>query len=99
MQQPERSPTASPLEPAAVVETHISTLFFVGDRVFKLHKPVQFEFLDFREREARRVDCEREVVLNRRLAPDVYLGVADVEIDGEPLDHMVVMRRLPRTAG
>src|SRR5665213_2763669 len=95
MQQPERSPTASPLEPAAVVETHISTLFFVGDRVFKLHKPVQFEFLDFREREARRVDCEREVVLNRRLAPDVYLGVADVEIDGEPLDHMVVMRRLP----
>jgi len=79
-----------------VVETHISTLFFVGDRVFKLHKPVQFEFLDFREREARRADCLREVVLNRRLAPDVYLGVADIEIDGEPLDHMVVMRRLPR---
>jgi len=96
MQQPERSPTASPPEPAAVVETHISTLFFVGDRVFKLHKPVQFEFLDFREREARRVDCEREVALNRRLAPDVYLGVADVEIDGEPIDHMVVMRRLPK---
>jgi aminoglycoside phosphotransferase family enzyme/predicted kinase len=95
MQQPERSPTALPPRPAAVVETHISTLFFVGDRVFKLRKAVQFGFLDFREREARRADCEREVALNRRLAPDVYLGVADVQIDGAPLDHMVVMRRLP----
>ena len=85
----------SPPEPAAVVETHISTLFFVGDRVFKLHKPVQFGFLDFRDREARRADCEREVELNRRLAADVYLGVADVVLDGVPLDHMVVMRRLP----
>ena len=35
------------------------------------------------------------MTLNRRLAPDVYLGVADVVLDGEPLDHMVVMRRLP----
>ena len=85
----------SPPEPAAVVETHISTLFFVGDRVFKLHKPVEFGFLDFRDREARRADCEREVELNRRLAADVYLGVADVVMDGVPLDHMVVMRRLP----
>ncbi len=84
-----------PLEQAAIVETHISTLFFIGDRVFKLHKPVRFGFLDFRERKARRSDCEREVMLNRRLAPDVYLGVADVVLDGEPLDHMVVMRRLP----
>ena len=95
MRRPTRVPSAAPLEPAAIVETHISTLFFVGDRVFKLHKRVRFGFLDFRERESRRVDCQREVMLNRRLAPDVYLGVADVVVDGEPLDHMVVMRRLP----
>ncbi|MGA2836590.1 MAG: AAA family ATPase [Acidimicrobiales bacterium] len=95
MLRPERTPSALPPGQAAVVETHISTLFFVGDRVYKLHKPVRFDFLDFREREARRADSEREVMLNRRLAPDVYLGVADVAMGGELLDHLVVMKRMP----
>ena len=36
-----------------VVETHISVLFFLGDRVYKLRKPVRFDFLDFTDREAR----------------------------------------------
>ena len=80
---------------ARVVETHVSILFFVGDRVYKLRKPVAFDFLDFRGREARRDDCQREVALNSRLAPDVYLGVADIQVDGVPVDHMVVMRRMP----
>ena len=80
---------------ARVVETHISTIFFVGERVYKMRKPVQFDFLDFRRRINRRTDCEREVALNRRLAPDVYLGVADLVLEGKPIDHMVVMRRLP----
>jgi aminoglycoside phosphotransferase family enzyme/predicted kinase len=78
-----------------VVETHISTLFFVGDRVYKIHKPVQFGFLDFRSRAARQEDCEREASLNRRLASDVYLGVADLSMEGRLVDHMVVMRRMP----
>ena len=80
---------------AAVAETHVSLLFFVGDRVYKLRKPVEFGFLDFRDRATRQADCQREVVLNRRLAPDVYLGVADLQLNGELVDHMVVMRRLP----
>jgi aminoglycoside phosphotransferase family enzyme/predicted kinase len=80
---------------AKIVETHISLLFFVAGRVYKLHKPVRFGFLDFTERTAREHDCHREVALNRRLAPDVYLGVADVTIEGVPIDHMVVMRALP----
>jgi len=79
----------------AVAETHLSFLFFVGDRVYKLHKPLQFDFADFSERSARQADCRREVALNRRLAPDVYLGVADVSEFGEFVDHLVVMRRLP----
>src|ERR1022692_3398251 len=83
--------------PASVTETHISTLFFVGERVYKMRKPVQFGFLDFRRRINRRTDCEREVTLNRRLAPDVYIGVADLVLEGEPIDHMVVMRRMPET--
>ena len=79
------------------IETHISMLFFVGDRVYKLRKPVEFGFLDFRDRATRQADCQREVELNRRLAPDVYIGVADLVMNGDPVDHMVVMRRMPET--
>lgn len=82
--------------PAAVTETHISVVFFVGDRAYKLKKPVAPGFLDFSTRELREAACHREVELNRRLAPDVYLGVDDVlGPDGLPIDHLVVMRRLP----
>ena len=84
------------MERAAVVETHISVLFFLGDRVYKVRKPVTTPFLDFSTRELRLADCRREVQLNRRLAPDVYLGVHDiVDEAGSPVDHLVVMRRLP----
>jgi len=79
-----------------VAETHVSTLFFLGDRAYKLLKPVDLGFLDHRRREARQAACRREVELNRRLAPDVYLGVLDVVDEaGRPLDHLVAMRRMP----
>lgn len=81
---------------AAVTETHSGVVFFVGDRAYKLKKPVNLGFLDFRTREARLEACRREVALNCRLAPDVYLGVADViGPDGQLLDHLVSMRRMP----
>ena len=85
------------IEPAvAVAETHSAAVFFVGDRAYKLKKAVDRGFLDFSTRERRLAACEREVELNRRLAPDVYLGVADVVgPDGEVCDHLVVMRRMP----
>lgn len=81
---------------AAVAETHSGVVFFFGDRAYKVKRPVRFGFLDFTKREVRQAICHREVELNRRLSPDVYLGVADLlGPDGVPLDHMVVMRRLP----
>ncbi len=77
-------------------ETHSAAVFFFGDHAYKVKKPVDLGFLDFRTREAREAICHREVELNRRLAPDVYLGVADVvDPAGEVCDHLVVMRRLP----
>lgn len=80
----------------AVAETHSGLVFFVGDRAFKLKKAINLGFLDFTAQERRREACEREVALNRRLAPDVYLGVADMlGPSGEVCDHLVVMRRLP----
>jgi len=81
---------------AAVAETHSAAVFFLGDRAYKVKKPVDLGFLDFRTREARERACHREVALNRRFAPDVYLGVADVHgPDGRVVDHLVVMRRMP----
>ena len=85
-----------PFPAAAVAETHSGVVFFVGDRAYKMKKPVDLGFLDFRSREARLDACRREVALNRRLSPDVYLGVADIwGPDSRPCDHLVVMRRMP----
>ena len=82
-----------------LVETHISIVIFIGDRAYKLKKPVALPFLDYTDREARQRACEDEVRLNRRFSPDVYLGVADVDgPDGEVCDHLVVMRRMPASA-
>ena len=81
---------------AALAETHSAIVVFTGDRAYKLKKPVKFDFLDFSTRERREEAARREVALNRRLAPDVYLGVADVlDVDGAPCDHLVVMQRMP----
>ncbi len=79
----------------AVRETHVSVLVFLGDRVLKFRKPLRLDFADFSTPSARAEDCRREVELNRRLAPDVYRGVAEVTLGGATLDHCVVMRRLP----
>ncbi|HEX2178928.1 MAG TPA: AAA family ATPase [Actinomycetota bacterium] len=90
-----QSPSGEGLAPK-VAETHVSLLVFAGDRVYKLKKNVRTPFLDFSTTQLRRHACEREVELNRRLAPDVYLGVAGVTgPDGEPCDWLVVMRRMP----
>lgn len=89
-----REPTA----PAAVAETHSAVVFFVGDRAYKLRKPIDLGFVDYSERKYRYDVSRREVELNRRLSPDVYLGVADVTApDGAVCDHLVVMRRLPQS--
>ncbi|CAI7973433.1 MULTISPECIES: AAA family ATPase [unclassified Parafrankia] len=84
------------LDNRETVETHTAILFLTEDRVYKLRKPVDLGFVDLRTRHARLTACEDEVRLNRRLAPDVYLGVADIrDEEGHPRDHMVVMRRMP----
>ncbi len=102
-------PAAYP-DPAGEVEvrhTHISAVFLAGAHVYKVKKPVEFGFLDFGTLPKRRHYCEEEVRLNRRLAPEVYLGVVPVtrgdrgirvEGDGEVVEWAVKMRRLPDEA-
>ena len=56
-------------------ETHMSWVFLTRDRAYKLKKPVRFPYLDFSTLALREAACRAEIRLNRRLAPDVYLGV------------------------
>ncbi|WP_035742680.1 bifunctional aminoglycoside phosphotransferase/ATP-binding protein [Parafrankia elaeagni] len=84
------------LDTRETVETTTSVVFLTEDRAYKLRKPVDLGFLDLRSRGVRLRACEDEVRLNRPLAPDAYLGVADIRDESGVLcDHMVVMRRMP----
>ena len=90
--------------PVEMIQTHISVVL-LGQRIaLKLKKPVDFGFLDYTTLEKRRVACEAEVRLNRRLCPDVYLGVQPIVAregvlsfhdQWEIVDYAVLMRRLP----
>lgn len=79
----------------ASAETHISTLFFTGERVYKILKPIANGFLDHTDADVRCKAATREVELNARISPEVYLGTADVIELGELVDRMIVMKRLP----
>ncbi len=85
------------------IDTHISIVFLVGERAFKLKRAVRFPYLDFSSAARRRRFCEAEVEINRRTAPGLYDGVVAVTRDatgrlalggdGEPVDWLVVMKR------
>ncbi|MBA3742564.1 MAG: AAA family ATPase [Sporichthya sp.] len=83
---------------AAVRETHTGVVILLGEHAYKTKKPVAFGFCDFSTLALRAEACRREVDLNRRLAPDVYLGVGTMPAAegltgaGEPV---VLMRRMP----
>ncbi|MEU2156068.1 AAA family ATPase [Streptomyces sp. NPDC019396] len=77
-------------------ETHTAVVFFVGDRAYKVKKPVDLTFLDYTTVAARRAACEREVALNRRFSPDVYLGLGEIRSPHtDAPEPLVVMRRMP----
>jgi len=79
------NPEIYPDHPGAIkfIETHISLLFLTGNYVYKLKKPVDFGFLDFTSLAKRKFFCEQEVKLNRRLSPEIYLGVIKITKEGE----------------
>ncbi len=86
------------------MQTHISWVFIAPPFVFKVKKPVNFGFLDFSTLEKRRHFCEREIELNRRLCPEVYLRVIPIyksasgfsfKAQGEIAEYSVMMKQLP----
>ncbi len=96
-----------PTDSARVVTTHASVVVLVGDHVYKMKRSVDLGFLDYSTLARRKQMCDAEVELNRRLAPEVYLGViaicraGDAIVlggGGEVVEYAVHMRRLPDTA-
>lgn len=95
------------------IDTHISTLLLSGQYVYKIKKPLNLGFLDFSTLDRREQSCRDEVRLNRRFAPDIYLGVCAITGDpekpqlnrpgkeqhsGEVIEWAVMMRRFESNA-
>ena len=98
--RPEAYPHA--VDRVELVETHISWVLLAGEFAYKVKKPVELAFLDFRELERRRFFCREELRLNRFWAAELYLGVVPIGIrdgnprvgsDGSAVEYAVRMRR------
>ena len=97
-----------PTRPLDRIDTHLSHVFLARDRAYKMKRAVRMPFVDFSTLELRRAACERELEVNRRFAPRLYLGVRPltrrpdgavvVGGEGEALDWVVVMRRFAAAA-
>jgi uncharacterized protein len=80
----------------AVHETHTGLVVLVGDLAYKAKKPIRTDFLDFSTTERRERACQRELELNRRMAPASYLGVAHLSAEwAGTCDPVLVMKRHP----
>lgn len=100
-----KAPENHKAAPEAVrhVTTHVAHVFLTENRAWKMKRAVAYSFLDFTDLEAREEVCRREVELNRRTAPDIYLGVHSInrsedgglEFDGNglPVEWVIEMRR------
>lgn len=87
-----------------LVQTSTSYVFLTGDFAYKLKKPVDPGYLDYTTLEKRRFYCNREISLNRRLCPDIYLDTVpvtegkeglSVEGKGKALEYAVKMKQMP----
>ena len=99
-------PASYPHGPPEVrsIQTHISWVFIAPPFVFKVKKAVNLGFLDFSTLEKRRHFCQRELELNRRLCPSVYLDIVPIyksasgfsfKAEGAIAEYSVRMRQLP----
>jgi aminoglycoside phosphotransferase family enzyme/predicted kinase len=89
------------------LETHISWVLLTGPYAYKIKKPLKLGFLDFSTVELRKHFCDEELRLNRRWAPELYLGVVEIrgsrdaaaiEGIGPLIDYAVKMKQFPQSA-
>jgi aminoglycoside phosphotransferase family enzyme/predicted kinase len=106
MSTPEFYP--DPADRVELRQTHTSFVFLAGDFAYKVRKPVVLSFIDCGTPAKRGELCQQEIKINRRLAPDIYLGVIPIvwragryrfdQVAGDranAVDFAVKMRRLP----
>ena len=60
------------------LDTHGAMVFLAGRRAYKVKRAVKIPYLDYSTLAHRRACCQKEVEVNRRTAPDLYLGVEAV---------------------
>jgi aminoglycoside phosphotransferase family enzyme len=99
-------PEAYPENPSKIelIQTHISFVLLADEDVYKIKKAVNFGFLDFSTLEKRRHFCKKELELNRRLCPEIYLDVVAINKsdtikiggDGKTVEYALKMKRLPQ---
>ncbi len=87
-----------------LVGTHAAIVFLAGDRAYKLKRAVKLPYLDFSTLEKRRAVIQRELEINSRASPELYLSTMPVTLVpgeerlqlgglGKPVDWLLVMRR------
>ncbi|MDJ0509162.1 MAG: AAA family ATPase [Crocosphaera sp.] len=91
--------------PIKVIQTHISVIFLTGDYAYKIKKPVDFGFLDYSNLEKRQYFLNQELVMNQKIAPDLYLEVLAITInnnqikigkEGKIIDYVLKMNQFPQ---
>lgn len=96
--------TAYPYPPESIEirETHVSWVFLTGYHAYKVKKSVKFgDILDFSTLEKRKEFCHKEIALNSRFSPDMYLDVFSIDLEGKingpekTIEYGVRMKQLP----
>ncbi len=88
-----------------LIQTHISWVLLDGARAYKIKKPVRFSFVDYTTPARRLSYCRREMAVNSRLSPELYIGIVPVRDDagavsfggpGRTVEHAVEMVEMPQ---
>ncbi len=88
------------------IDTHAAMVFLAGERAYKIKRPVKYPYLDYSTLAKREAACRTELEVNRRFAPELYLGVVPIMRRGgrlalggagEPVEWAVEMRRFGET--
>lgn len=95
---------ASEVKVQESIETHISWVLLTMDHAYKIKKPLKTTFLDYSTLSKRKYYCQKEIVLNKRLAEEIYLRAVPIKLhrgiinmggtDGETIDYAVMMNKM-----
>jgi aminoglycoside phosphotransferase family enzyme/predicted kinase len=88
------------------IDTHAASVFLAGEYAWKVKQAVKFPFLDFSTLDRRKAALEAEISANKPFAPELYLGLVPITLDGgrlalggngTPVEWALRMRRFDET--